>query len=126
PGSTGRREVDVESRMPLQPALDGGMFVGGIVVHDQMELFVIGGSIVDQPQEVKPLRMAVTLLAQADYFAVQSIEGGEQRSRSVALVVVRHGPRSAALQRQAGLGTVQGLNLTLLVATQHQRVLGWI
>src|ERR1035441_9041496 len=45
-------------------------------------------------------------------------------SRSaVAFVVVRHGGAASALQRQAGLGTVQSLNLALLVGAQHQRVL---
>jgi hypothetical protein len=53
---------------------------------------------------------------------LKSIESGEQRRRSVALVVVRHGAGPAAFQRQAGLGTVQSLNLAFLVAAQHQGV----
>ena len=36
------------------------------------------------------------------------------------LVVVRHGARSALFHRQSWLGTVEGLNLALLVHAQHQ------
>ncbi len=39
-------------------------------------------------------------------------------------VVVRHGLRAALLQRQPALRAVQRLHLTLLVAAQHQGVLG--
>ena len=36
PGSTGGCEVNMEPRMTIQPALDSGMFVSRVVVHDQM------------------------------------------------------------------------------------------
>jgi hypothetical protein len=36
---------------------------------------------------------------------------------------MRHGGAASALQRQAGLSTIQSLNLALLVGTQHQRML---
>jgi hypothetical protein len=59
--------------------------------------------------------VAMSLLAQAKDFAVGRVQRGKQSRRSVALVIVRHGGAAAALQRQARLGTVQSLNLTLLV-----------
>ena len=39
---------------------------------------------------------------------------------------MRHGLAAAFLQRQAGLGSVQGLDLALLIDPQHQRMLGRI
>ena len=42
-----------------------------------MQLFVVRGGIVDQAQEAKPFLMTVTLLAQADYFAIEGIESRE-------------------------------------------------
>jgi hypothetical protein len=36
PGGAGGCEVKVEPWMTFQPALDGGMLVGGIVIHDQV------------------------------------------------------------------------------------------
>jgi len=77
PRSTGGCEVNTKPRMALQPALDGGMFVSRVVVHDQMQLLVIGCGIVHEAQETKPFEMPVTLLAQADYFAIEGIESRE-------------------------------------------------
>jgi hypothetical protein len=87
---------------------------------------MIGRRIVYHSQEADPLLMPVTLLAQTDYFAVQRVESREQRSGAIAFLIVRHGSGPAALQRQSRLRAVQGLNLTLLVATQPQGMLGWI
>lgn len=38
PRGTGRREVDMKTQMLPEPFLDVGMFVGGVVVHDQMQI----------------------------------------------------------------------------------------
>jgi hypothetical protein len=57
----------------------------------------------------------VALHAAADDFALQHVERCEQRSRAVALVVVRHGSVAAGLQGQAGLGPIKCLDLALLV-----------
>ena len=59
--------------------------------------------------------MAVALHAAADDRAVEHVEGGEQRGRAVALVVVGHGPGPPLLHRQARLGAVERLDLALLV-----------
>src|SRR5271170_3970203 len=102
------------------------MFVSGIVIHDQVQWFMLSCSIVDQAQEVDPLLMPVPLLAQPDHFSIQSVESGKQRRRAIALIIVGHRTSAATLQRQARLRAVESLNLTLLVAAQHQGVLGWI
>ena len=64
------------------------------------------------------------LLALGDDLAVQHLQRREQRGRAVALVVVRHRLCAPLLHRQARLSTVERLHLALLVAAQHQRVLG--
>ena len=70
--------------------------------------------------------MPVPLLTQTDDFAIQGVESSKQRGGPIALVIVRHGSGPSAFDWQARLRTVQGLNLTLLVAAQHQGVLGRI
>ena len=70
--------------------------------------------------------MAVALHAAADHRAVEHVERGEQGGGAVALVVVRQGAGFARLQRQPGLGAIEGLDLALLVDRQHQAVLGRI
>ena len=44
----GRREVDVEARVPVQPPLDLGVVVGGVVVADEMHLEVCWHLPVDE------------------------------------------------------------------------------
>ena len=66
--------------------------------------------------------MAMPLLAARDDRAVEGTHRRKQCGRTVPLVVVGHGGSPARLQRQAGLRAIQCLNLTLLVAAQHQGV----
>jgi hypothetical protein len=47
------------------------------------------------------------------------IQRREQGGGAVALVIVRHGAAAALLQRQAGLGAVERLDLALLIQRQH-------
>ncbi len=38
--------MNVKALVALESALHGGMFMSGIVVHDEMNLFVLGGAAV--------------------------------------------------------------------------------
>jgi hypothetical protein len=42
------------------------VFVRGIVVDDQMKLFVVRCSVIEQTQELQPFLMPMPLLADAD------------------------------------------------------------
>jgi transposase len=76
-------------------------------VHERTVALTLG----DPPGEAThwTAEMPVTLHAAADDLAFEDVEGGEQRGRTVALIVVRHGPQAAGLQRQARLGAVERL-----------------
>ena len=50
PRSGGCGEVDVDPRVRRQPGLHVGVFVGGVVVHDQMQ-FLVGIGAGDMAQE---------------------------------------------------------------------------
>jgi hypothetical protein len=67
--------------------------------------------------------MAVTIHAGGHHGAVQCVQRGEQRCRSVALVVVRHGLGAALLHRQPRLSAIERLNLALFVEGKNQRML---
>ncbi len=126
PGAAGRDEVQVEARMAPEPALDRGMFVRRVVVHDQMKGEDRWRLRVDQPQEAEPLLVPMLGQAGADQLAGQDLKGREQGRRAVALVVVRHRAAPALRQREARLRPVEGLDLALLIRAQHQGVLGRI
>src|SRR5438046_1206022 len=102
------------------------MFMGGVVVADQVELTIGWNGLLDQAEKPEPFLMSMALLAQAKDFAVGGIQRGKQSGGAVSFVVMRQGGAAPTLQRQTGLGTIQGLNLALLVRAQHQRVLGRI
>jgi len=50
PGSRGRREVQMEAGMGLEPSLYARRLMRGIVVNDEMEIETGGGLLVDQPE----------------------------------------------------------------------------
>jgi len=115
PTGRGWREANVEAFVGFQPAFDSGMFVGRVVVADQVDFLVGRYRLIDHAQEPKLFLMAVFLLAQAEDLAIGGVQRGEQGGRAVALVIVGHGCAAALLHGQAGLGAVQSLYLTLLV-----------
>ena len=60
PGARGRDEVEVETRVLLQPGVDVVVFVGAVVVDDQVQLAVAGELAVEVAQELEELLVAVT------------------------------------------------------------------
>ncbi len=71
--------MNVPTRVPGQPALHGRGLVGGVVVHDQMDLEIVRDVALDHPQELKELPAAVPREALSDDGANGDVEGGEQR-----------------------------------------------
>ena len=91
PGTGSRNEMQMEAGMPLQPGLNARMFVGPVVVHDQMQIHLGRSLGIDRLEEPDKLLMAMPRHAVADDSAVERDQGGKQRRRAVALVVVGHG-----------------------------------
>ena len=78
----------------------------------------------EEPPE--KLLVSMALIALPDDLAFQQLDGGKQRRRFVAFVVMGHRAAASLLQRQRGLSPVQGLNLALLVHAEHDGLLGRI
>ena len=66
--------------------------------------------------------MAAMQLTQ--YAATGDIEGSKQAGGAVAGVVVAAALQLSGSHRQQGCGTIERLNLALLVHAQHQRAVG--
>ena len=118
--------MEVEARMPCEPALHRRRLVGGVIVEDQVEVELRRGRLVDPPQEADELDSTVLEHALADDFALQDLQGGEQTGGTVALVIVGHRAQTPLLQGQSGLRAIQGLDLGLLVHAQHESLVGGI
>ena len=100
------------------------LLVRGVVVHAQVQRLALGRTALDHLEKPQPRLMAMELIGHREGFAGEHVQGGEQRADAVALVVVRHRLGAPFLHRQAGLGSLQCLNLRFLIAAQNQRVLG--
>ena len=107
-----------------EPVADQQRLVGGVVVHDQMDVEPLGHVGFDLVEELAELGGAVACEALADHLPGCDVEGGEQRGRAMALVVMAHTRRLAWPHRQHGLAAVEGLDLRLLIDAQHDGVLG--
>ena len=91
PGRRGRRDVEMEARMRLEPALHGRGLVGGIVIDDQMKVEIGRGLLIDQLEKAQELAVPMARHARSDHLSVQHVERRKQGRGAVALVVVRHG-----------------------------------
>ena len=97
------------------------MFVRSVIIHNQMKIQFGWELAIQSAQELEKLLMAVARHALPDYGSLQDVQRGEQRSCPVAFVIMSHGPASDAFfHLQARLGTIQCLNLTLLIDANHQ------
>ena len=73
PRRAGRREMNMEALMPLQPRRDLRVFVGRMVVADDVDLLASWSGSVDQVEEFDPLLMPVLLHARANDLPVGDI-----------------------------------------------------
>ena len=78
PRAASRREVHAEAGMTVEPALDPGMFMGGAVIHDHMDLLILANDLIHGAQELQPFLMAVPVIAHGDELTLQGIQGGKQ------------------------------------------------
>ena len=108
-----------------EPRLDLGRLVGGIVIHDDMNIEPFRNLSIDLFQEVQKLGGAMSLVALADDKARGNIEGSEQRRCPVPYVIVRPTFGDARHHRQDRLFAVQGLDLAFLVDAENKRPVGW-
>src|SRR5258708_14230428 len=94
------------------------MFVGRIVVEDDVDSLLHWNRFLDGVEEADELLMAMALHTPADHLTFEHVEGRKERGGTVTLVIMGHGSGAALLYRHAWLGTVQPLDLALLLDGQ--------
>src|SRR5215207_9401511 len=106
-----------------QPALNGCSLMSTVIVEDQMNVKLCRHLRIDLVEELAKLNRAMAPVELANHLASLSVQGGEQRSGAVALVVMSPAFRLSRAHRQNWLRAIQSLNLRFLVNTQHQRLI---
>ncbi len=102
----------------MKPEFYGRMFLGAIIVRNQMQIHSIGGFAIYFLEKIDKLLMSMPGNSVADHLAVEHAEGGEQGGRPITFVIVCHSPRATFFHQEGRLGAVECLDLTFLVPTQ--------
>ena len=99
-----------------------GVLVAAIVVEDHVDQSPGRDVAFEAVQKAQKFMVPMALHVLPDNRAVKNIERGKQRRRPVADVIVGHRSGAPALHRQTRLGSVECLDLALLVDREHQAV----
>src|ERR1700726_1055842 len=74
--------------MAVEPAGDRGIFRGGVIVGDDMDVEIGRGLVIDGFEKGEPLLMAVALRQAGDQLALEIIERGKQGQGAVPHVIM--------------------------------------
>lgn len=123
PGTGSRSEVQMEAFSAGQPGFDLVMFVSGVIVADDVDLFVGGHRSIDLFQKGQPFIVPVPFGCMSENLAAEIVQRGKERHCPVAVVIVGACADMALPERQSGLRAFECLTLALFVATKHHSVL---
>ena len=123
PGTGCRGKVHVKARMSLEPAFDLWVLVGCIVVNYQIQVEIAWRFAINKFQKLDPLLVSVLLHARSDQSAFGQFNRSKQCGCSIAFVIVCQRAAAPRIDRQAGLGPVQSLNLAFLIGAKYQSML---
>ncbi len=102
------------------------MLVGGAVVGDGVDDFCGWRGPLDGVAEANEFLMPMLLHAAPEDGSIQDIEGGKERCRAGALLVMCHCSAFARLERQARSRAVERLNLAFFIYGDDNGVSGRI
>ena len=114
--------MDLEARSLGQPGAHFGMFVGGVIIRDQMHIQMWRNGAIDPLQKTKELLVSVPGLAVGEHGSSSDVEGCKQGGGAMADIVMRDTLHVAQSHGQHGLCATEGLDLRLLIHRQHDSV----
>ena len=120
PGAAGGSEVQMEAGTLGQPAMNQRGFVSSIVVQNQMNLEMSRDLSLDSVEEATEFYRSVSTMQLTEDLAALGIQGREQGSGAVPEIAMGAPLDLTGSHRQQRLGSVQSLNLSSLVNTEHQ------
>ena len=96
--------------------------VGAVIVHDEMDIESTRHLRLDCIQKLSELHRAMTTVKLAHDLTCLGLERRKQRGRTVPLVIMSAPLGLARPHRQQWLGSIERLNLGLLIDTKHDGV----
>ena len=122
PGSARRSEVKVESWIASLPGFHSRMLMRGVIIADDVYLLVGRCRFDNQVEKANPFLVPVLFHAGSKDATVSRIHRSEEGGGSVAFVIVSQRFATSFLERKPGLSAIQGLDLALFIAGQHDGV----
>ena len=104
----------------MQPLVDPGVFMGGVIVGNDVDVEIGRALLVDQIEKGQPFLMTMACRQMGDELAIEIIERGEQGQRAVPHLIMGLGTDVANAQRQPRLRALERLALRFLIAAQHE------
>src|SRR5262245_16373892 len=111
--------------MIMRSTGDFWCFVGGVVIHDDMDIEAFGNLGIDLFEELQELECPVSLVAFADDEPRSDIKRGKQRGRTMPHITVRTTLGYARHHRQDRLLAIERLNLAFLIDAEDKGSVRW-
>jgi len=107
-----------------EPVADPVGLMGGVIVHDDMNIEVLRYGSLDPIEEPPELGRAMSPIALADDPPGSDVEGGEQGRDAIPCIVVGVSLDLAGTHWQNWLATIERLDLAFLINAEHHSALG--
>ncbi len=104
-----------------EPSFHLRMFMGGVVVNDEVNVKIIGDILINMLDKTQIFLVTMPMFALGDHLSIGDVKCSEERCGTMAYIVMGHAFDVAKAHRKQRLGAVQGLNLAFFVNTQHER-----
>ena len=103
--------MQVKSRVFFEPFFHLMMFVGGVIVQDQVYLQSLRSSFVNKTQEAQILLVSVPFFTASEHFPCLHIQSGKQTAGSMTDVIMGSCAIAPWFQWQTWLGAIECLDL---------------
>ena len=103
--------MNLPASMSDQPSTNGRGFVGGVVVHHQMDIEIERNIGLDFTQELEELASAMAREAFSDHLPRRNIKGREQGQSAMTGIVAAASLGLSRTHRQDRLGAIQCLKV---------------
>jgi hypothetical protein len=121
PGGTGGCEVQMKAWALQEPSADHGRFMRPIVVEDEMHVQLRRDMGLNRVEELPKFSRPLSVMELPNDAACLDFQGGEERRRAMATIVMRPALDLSRAHRQQRTCAIQGLNLRLFIDAQDKR-----